>query len=593
VLAVNGAHGGPYKNFVDFSVFDQINQPLNDLHLGDLAGAGVVNPGITPISLILPLIVSLVISMAVIPVMVRLAPFLGMLDTPEPRKVHVVPIPRVGGVGIVLGTLLPVILLLPLDQSLKAYIFGALVLFGFGVMDDSRELGHYVKFIGQFFAVIAVVYYGDVFVTHLPFLGGEQVSATVGRPFTVFAMVGMINAINHSDGLDGLAGGESMLSLAGIAYLSYLAGGTAVSLIAFATIGGLFGFMRFNTHPARIFMGDGGSQFLGYTLGFLTVLLTQQVNPALSPALPALLLGLPIADIIAVLAQRIYYRMNWFRATRNHIHHRLLNLGFQHHESVMVVYSVQALLVFCAVHMPYESDALILGIYAIVVAAVFGFLYMAERRGWRRRKESSQAATEGFVPSARYYPRLLSVAYGVVFVGISMFMVAGAFITTTIPADFTRAAMVLFVLMLARLLAGFHLTFLPMRLVVYVAIVFIVYLTNTYQPAYLAGTDPVTYTFFGLLMAGIALTIRYANGAGFNVTPMDFLVVMAVLELAVMTNNGMVDANMTAVALKTIILFYGAELILGKLKRRWNIFTVSVLVSLLVIGTRGLMAGLA
>jgi UDP-GlcNAc:undecaprenyl-phosphate GlcNAc-1-phosphate transferase len=574
-------------------VFDQINQPLIDLHLGELAGAAVVNPGVTPISLILPLIVSLVISMVIIPIMVRLAPRLGMIDVPDPRKVHAVPIPRVGGIGIVLGALLPVILLLPLDQSLKTYIFGALVLFGFGVMDDSRELGHYVKFIGQFIAVIAVVYFGDVYVTYLPLMGGEPVSAAVGRPFTVFAMVGMINAINHSDGLDGLAGGESMLSLGGIAYLSWLAGGMAVSLIAFATIGGLFGFMRFNTYPARIFMGDGGSQFLGYTLGFLAVLLTQKVNPALSPALPALLLGLPIADIIAVFAQRIYHRMNWFRATKNHIHHRLLDLGFPHHESVMVVYSVQALLVFCAVLMPYESDALILGIYAFVVVGIFGFLYAAERCGWRRRRETNQAAVEGIVPAARFYHRLPSMAYGVVFTGISMFMVAGALITTTIPADFTRAAMVLFVLLLARLLAGYHLPFLPLRLVVYVAIVFIVYLSNTYQPGYLYGTDPVTYVFFGVLVASIALTIRYGTAASFNVTPMDFLVVMAILALAVMANNGAVDANMTAVALKTIILFYGAELILGRMEQRWNIFTVSVLISLLVISVRGLMANLA
>ena len=574
-------------------MIDQLNEPVIDLHLGDLAGAVVGASGVSPMTLILPLIVSLVISMAIIPVMVRLAPRLGMIDRPDPRKVHAVPIPRVGGVGIVLGALLPVILLLPLDPSLKAYIFGALVLFGFGVMDDCRELGHYVKFIGQFIAVIAVVYYGDVFVTHLPFMGGEPVSAAVGRPFTVFAMVGMINAMNHSDGLDGLAGGESMLSLAGIAYLSYLAGGTAVTLIAFATIGGLFGFMRFNTHPARIFMGDGGSQFLGYTLGFLAVLLTQQVNPALSPALPALLLGLPIADIIAVIAQRIYHRMNWFRATKNHIHHRLLDLGFLHYESVMVVYSVQALLVFCAVLMPYESDALILGIYAVVVAAVFSFLYAAERRGWRRRKQEDRASVEGFFYSVRQSTRLPSIAYGVVFVGISVFMLAGAFIATTIPADFTHAAMALFVLLLVRLLAGYYLSFLPLRLVVYVAIVFIVYLTNIYQPAYLAGADPVTYAFFGVLVAGIALTIRFTKGEGFNVTPMDFLVVMAVLALAVMANKGRVDASMTAVALKTIILFYGAELILGRMKHRWNVFTVSVLVSLLVIGVRGAMANLA
>ena len=246
------------------------------------------------------------------------------------------------------------------------------------------------------------------------------------------------------------------------------------------------------------------------------MLLTQQVNPALSPALPALLLGLPIADIIGVFAQRIYHRVNWFRATKNHIHHRLLDLGFHHHESVIVVYSVQALLVFCAVLMPYEADALILGIYAVVVAAVFSFLYAAEQRGWRRRKEASPVAVEGNVPLASHYPWLPSMAYGVVFVGISLFMVAGAFIATTIPADFTRAAVVLFVLLLGRLLAGYHLPFLPLRLVVYVAIVFIVYLMNTYQPVYLAGTDPVTYAFFGLLMAGIALTIRYANGERFQ-----------------------------------------------------------------------------
>jgi UDP-GlcNAc:undecaprenyl-phosphate GlcNAc-1-phosphate transferase len=403
----------------------------------------------------------------------------------------------------------------------------------------------------------------------------------------------MINAINHSDGLDGLAGGESMLSLGGIAYLSYLAGGMTVLLIAFATIGGLLGFMRFNTYPARIFMGDGGSQFLGYTLGFLAVLLTQKVNPALSPALPALLLGLPIADIIGVFAQRIYHRMNWFRASKNHIHHRLLDLGFPHHKSVMVVYSVQVLLVFCAVLMPYESDALILAIYAFVVVGVFGFLYAAERCGWRRRRESRQTAVEDIVPSSRFYTRLPSMTYGVVFIGISIFMVAGALITTTIPADFTRAAMVLFVLLLVRLLVGYHLSFLPLRLVIYVAIVFIVYLSNTYQPAYLAGTDPVTYVFFGLLVAGIALTIRYANGGSFNVTPMDFLVVMALLALAVMANSGMVDTNMTAVILKTIILYYGSELILVRMRQRWNLFTVSMLVSLLVIGVRGVMGNLA
>jgi UDP-GlcNAc:undecaprenyl-phosphate GlcNAc-1-phosphate transferase len=560
-----------------------------DLHLRDMVDALAVIPEVSVVSLILPLMAALVISMVVIPIMVRVAPRLGLIDRPNPRKVHADAVPRVGGVGLVSGTLLSVVLLLPLDAALRTYVFGALVLFGFGVMDDRREMGHYVKFIGQFITVVAVVYFGDVFVTHLPLLGGEPVSAAVGRPFTVFAMVGMINAINHSDGLDGLAGGETLLSLSGIAYLAYQAGGTTVTLIAVATIGGLFGFMRFNTYPARIFMGDGGSQFLGYTLGFLTVLLTQRVNPALSPALPALLLGLPIADILAVFVQRVYHRMNWFRATKNHIHHRLLTLGFRHHESVMIVYSVQALMVFCAVLMPYASDALLLAIYAVTVAAVFSFLYVAERRGWRMHGESGQVAQNGIFHSLQHNRQLLSLASCLVRCGTSLFLVAGAFIATRVPNDFTIATTVLWVLLLSRLVGGSHLPLLSLRLLVYVAIVFVVYLTNTYQPDYLAGADPLTYILFGGYVTGIALTIRGANGGAFTITPMDLLLVLILLSLAVMTNNGMLNANITAVALKTIILFYGAELIFSVMKRRWNIFTVSVLVSLAVLGVRGIV----
>jgi UDP-GlcNAc:undecaprenyl-phosphate GlcNAc-1-phosphate transferase len=569
-------------------VIEQLTEPLIDLHLGLEAGASSA-ADINPLTLLLPLIAALVISMVLIPIMVRLAPRLGMLDKPDPRKVHAVPIPRVGGVGIVLGALLPIVLLLPLDPSLLAYVFGALVLFGFGVLDDCRELGHYVKFIGQFIAVIAVVYFGDVYVTHLPFMGGEAISETAGRLFTVFAMVGMINAINHSDGLDGLAGGESLLSLGGIAYLSYLAGGMTVTLIALATIGGLFGFMRFNTHPARIFMGDGGSQFLGYTLGFLAVLLTQEVNPALSPALPALLLGLPIADIIAVFAQRVYHRMNWFRATKNHIHHRLLELGFHHYESVIAVYAVQALLVLCGVLMPYESDALILGIYLAVVAAVFLSLFVAERRGWRVHRENEPAAIDDLIESATRSSRLLSIASWVVFLGVSLFMVAGSLIATRIPGDFLVAASVLFALLLVRLLAARWLRFFPLRLLLYVTIAFVVYLTNTYQPAYLSGADPVTYIFFAVLVAAIALSIRLARGGTFTVTPMDFLVVLAVLVLAALASQGLLDTRITAITLKTIILFYGCELILDRMKHRWNLFTLSALAALLVIGVRGVM----
>ena len=564
-----------------------LQDPIINLQLG----ASAVANGATesPLALILPLIAALVLSMVVIPIMVRLAPRLGMLDQPDPRKVHTTPIPRVGGVGIFIGTMIPIVLLLPIDQTLTAFIFGALVLFGFGVLDDCKELGHYVKFIGQFIAAITVVYYGDVFITWLPFMGGEPVSEAIGRPFTVVAIVGMINAINHSDGLDGLAGGVSLLSLAGIVYLAYLVGGTTVSTIALATVGGLLGFMRFNTYPARIFMGDGGSQFLGYTLGVLTVLLTQEVNPVLSPALPLLLLGLPIADILGVFAQRIYHKMNWFKASRNHIHHRLLDLRFQHHESVMGIYSVQALLVLCAVTLSYESDVMILLLYLTVVSSVFVFLYVAERSGWHVREAHEQALLGEVIASATHSRKFMAIPFGVVLYGISAFLVAGALFSTTIPLDFTFSAIALLALLVLRLMIGSGIWYLPLRLLSYVTVVFVVYLLNTYQPAQLSGFDPLTYIFFGVMVLAIGLSIRFEEMGEFRVTPMDYLIALVVLGIALLARGNIVDSVMMAVALKTIILFYGCEVVLTRIESRWNLFTVSVLASLLIISVRGMM----
>jgi len=549
--------------------------------------AGVVNGN--PQAFILPLFAALVISLIVIPIMVRLAPRLGMLDKPDARKIHVATVPRVGGVGIVIGCLVTIVFLIPFDPSLQAFIIGALVLFFFGVMDDCKELGHYVKFIGQFIAVIVVVYYGDVYVTHLPYMSGESISAAVARPFTVFAMVGMINAINHSDGLDGLAGGESLLSLCCIAYLAFVAGGANIVVIALATIGGLLGFMRYNTYPAKIFMGDGGSQFLGYTLGFLTVVLTQEVNPVLSPALPLLILGLPIADIIAVFVQRIYKGMNWFRASKNHIHHRLLDLGFHHYESVVLVYSVQAFMVLSAIMMAYESDLLITAVYLAVVALVFVLLVVAERRGWKMREVREQSVLLKTIETPLYAGRLSSIVHALINYGIALFLIAGAFMATTIPVDFTVAAAILFALLLIRLVSGYRVWFLSLRMLVYVTVVFVVYLLNTYQPAYLSGADPVTYTFFFILVAAIALSIRLQKGGRFHVTPTDFLIFLTVIGLMVLSKNGIVSSGITSIVLKTIILYFGCELLFSKMTSRINPLTVSALAALLVIGTRGLL----
>src|SRR5262249_48046267 len=155
-------------------------------------------------TLLFAVLTAVVVSIAVIPLMIRLAPRLHMVDQPDPRKVHAHPVPRVGGIGIALGTIVAVALLVGLHGWLAYYVAGALVLVVFGALDDSFEMGHYAKFAGQIIAVLPLVYLGGLWVSSVPFLS-QPLPPALGKAFTVFAIVGVINAINHSDGLDGLA----------------------------------------------------------------------------------------------------------------------------------------------------------------------------------------------------------------------------------------------------------------------------------------------------------------------------------------------------------------------------------------------------
>src|SRR5215475_2619361 len=139
------------------------------------------------------------VSMVVIPLARRVAPRLGLVDMPDDaRKVHTVPIPRIGGWGIALGTLLPLLLLFRTEPLVQAFVIGSLILFAFGVWDDARSIGHWPKFLGQLAAAAMVVYWGDLWVARVPFFDAS-LPAAVGRPFTMFALIGVINAINHSD----------------------------------------------------------------------------------------------------------------------------------------------------------------------------------------------------------------------------------------------------------------------------------------------------------------------------------------------------------------------------------------------------------
>ena len=512
-----------------------------------------------------------------------------MVDIPDPRKVHTIPTPRVGGVGIVIGSLIPVLLWVQLDNGIIAYLFGALILLVFGLWDDSRELGHYVKFIGQFIAVVAVVYYGDIYVKTLPFADLEPISASIGKPFTVFAIVGMINAINHSDGLDGLAGGLSVLSLSCIAYLASLTDdGYQIIAIAIATVGGVLGFLRYNTHPAGVFMGDGGSQFLGFTLGVLAVMLTQTANTALSPALPALLLGLPIIDILAVFAQRAYQRMNWFRATKNHIHHRLLELGFEHYETVVIIYSIQMLFVVSAIILRYETDSLIISLYLLVCVLIFVFLIAAKSAGWQVHKTRMSPGFLNIFQSlmrntvVRTVPlRLLSLAVPTLLIFFGIFI-------TQVPRDFSIAAAILSVTSLLSLLFASRTDSILFRANAYIAAAFIVYLQSQ-QTAIEPALKIAEIFYYVVLATTIGLAARFATDIKFKINPLDYLLIFMVISVGVFSRNHVEHADFGAIVAKLVILFYGCELIIAHMKSRWHYLNIGTLITLVMLASKDML----
>ena len=528
--------------------------------------------------------------MAIIPIMIRLAPMLGMVDQPDPRKVHAVPIPRVGGIGIVLGALISILLWVPISSAIAFFLFGSVVLLIFGTWDDCRELGHYVKFIGQFIAVIGLVYFGDVWVSLVPFMD-DPLPAYIGKPFTVVAIIGMINAINHSDGLDGLAAGESMLSLACIAYLAYVADGFAVTLIALAVMGGVFGFLRFNTHPARVFMGDSGSQFLGFTLGALVVILTQQTNTSLSMALPALILGLPIVDILAVFAQRAYQGLNWFKATRNHIHHRLLDLGFDHYQSVVVIYAIQAFFVVSALALKYEADAILLSLYLGVCTLVFILLLLGERTGWRVNRQGSESRLSKFVLSLKNHPLFSTVPTLFIRITVPAYFIIGSLWVGDVPRDFGLTGVVIaVVLLVAMLFDRIQSNAYLVRIAIYATAAFLVYLTHQYALGLPEDLSELRWAYFAALALAIIIVVRYVHDVEFRSTPMDYLVVFLVIASGLFMDGASADSAFGEMVIKGVILFYGCEIIINRGNRFWGkVLNISVMVASGILGAKGLL----
>ena len=283
------------------------------------------------------------VTLFILPRFASIASELGLVDHPNYRKVHAVAKPLVGGLGMSLGVAFGCLLFLPLT-NMRGYYAGAILLVVIGFFDDFREVNHRMKFVAQIVSAVLVIYFSNVslhtFGDLLHIRAINFPALTV--PMTVIGFVGVINAINMIDGVDGLAGGISLIAFISFGYLAYLDSHRDLLLLSIALSGVIVAFMRYNWHPSRLFMGDAGSLFLGFSAAFVSVALTQEPNSIARPVAPLLILTVPIVDTLTVMTKRLMKGKSPFYPDKTHLHHILLKFGFSKQQTVAIMLCMSA-----------------------------------------------------------------------------------------------------------------------------------------------------------------------------------------------------------------------------------------------------------
>ncbi|MFD2672037.1 glycosyltransferase family 4 protein [Marinicrinis sediminis] len=286
------------------------------------------------------------VSLILTPFVKRFAVWVGAVDAPNHRKVHTRIMPRLGGVAIYLAFAASFLMMIPALDGYKANAAWAVLLGGFiivvvGALDDKMELSPKVKLLGQLAAALIVVFGFDLKVdfVNIPFASSQNLGEWLSIPLTIFWIVGVTNAINLIDGLDGLAAGVSAIATATTLVMAVMMGNVTVIVLCALLLGSILGFLLFNFHPAKIFMGDSGSLFLGFSLATLSILGFKQAT-LVSFVVPLLVLGVPLSDTFFAIIRRILNRTPISVADKSHLHHCLLQLGFSHRSTVLLIYGI-------------------------------------------------------------------------------------------------------------------------------------------------------------------------------------------------------------------------------------------------------------
>lgn len=329
------------------------------------------------------LCLSFVITLCLTPWVKRVALKANIIDHPNTRKIHKTPIPRLGGIAIFSGCILPLLFLLPMSNLLLGIFIGSSLVLILGILDDITDLSPWIKLAGQLLIALLTFKFGvSIQLITNPF-GGVIPLHWMSLPITVIWIVGMMNALNLLDGLDGLASGVSATSAFMFIIVALKTGQIESALISIALFGACVAFLKYNFAPAQIFMGDAGSMFLGYMLASVSILGVLKSTATLSILIPFLILGVPISDTLFSIFRRLKNRKRLFKADTGHFHHRLLDLGFNPKQVAILGYLLTLFLGGIGLIMSVFSGKVAYIILGLVILFSFFVVIAFKRKAWR------------------------------------------------------------------------------------------------------------------------------------------------------------------------------------------------------------------
>lgn len=536
-------------------------------------------------------ILSLFLTIALVPVFKKMAFRMNIVDIPDARKVHVHPMPKTGGISMAIGAFVPFLLWLPRDNFISALLLSSMIIVISGLVDDIKTLSSWKKLLPQCAAALIIILWGGVRIKYIGLTGQDDVALPMAASIclTFFVIIGVTNAINLADGLDGLAGGISMLSFVIMALLAYQCGNIPVAVICIALVGAIAGFLRYNTHPAVLFMGDAGSQLLGF-LSIVFALVLTQTNTPYSRVLSLTLIGFPILDTLTVMVERMAKGHSPFRADKNHFHHRLLRTGFSHSDAVLIIYIIQACFLSFAFVFRYYAGWMHILLFAGFSTTILGLFFMAYKTGWQFKPEGQNASlVKRWVDSLKERKIFIRTFFGAARYGLISLLLFQSILPVQFPKTVSYAAGGLVLMLIGMRHLSDKYQGYVFRLVICMIIPVIVYYSEIIPHAWFTKElYDLNIAAYVILVVFVLLTMRLTRRQqGFKLTTMDILIFIVILVFPNLPTTQFQTFGAGTAMAKSLALFFSFDVLSGEFRGDRRFMSAGCIIVLILLMIRG------